>query len=121
MCSSAAFAGRNCALVDVSQGGISCEVCDQIAVGAAVQIDISSVSPAYHGVGEVVWCRPVADHFEVGVRFGDANEAYRSRMVQQICQIEHYKNIVYERDGRMLDGNEAAAEWIERHAADFPR
>jgi hypothetical protein len=40
-------------------------------------------------------------------------------MVQQVCQIEHYKNIVYEREGRILDGNEAAAEWIQKHAADF--
>ena len=107
-------------IVDVSQGGIACEVTQAIQVGALVNVDIDSVSPQYHGKGKVVWCKPKPGCFEVGVCFVDQEEAFRSRMVQQICQIEMYKNMIYEREGRLLDGEEAAQEWINKYAAEFP-
>lgn len=108
-----------CSMTSISQGGFSCEVENYLTVGSIVEIDILSITPKYHGKGEVVWCKAKDRHFEVGVCFTDVREAFKSRMVQQVCQIEHYKNIVYEREGRILDGNEAAAEWIQKHAADF--
>lgn len=106
-------------MTNVGQGGLACEVDDELRVGCLVDIDILSVNPPYHGSGEVVWCRPREGHFEVGVRFTSHEEAYKSRMVQQVCQIEHYKNLVFEQEGRILDGNQAAAEWIDKYAADF--
>lgn len=109
----------DCAMTSVSQGGFSCRVDAEVHVGCFVNIDIPSVSPSYHGTGEVVWCKPNGMGFEIGVRFTDSEEAFKSRMVQQICQIEHYKNLVYEREGRILDGNEAASEWIEKYASHF--
>lgn len=109
----------DCSMTTVSQGGLSCDVEKQVKVGCKVDIDIPSVSPPYHGSGEVMWCREKGDHFEVGVNFTDEEEAFRSRMVQQVCQIEHYKNMVYEREGRLLDGDQAASEWIEKYAIEF--
>ena len=109
----------DCAMTSVSQGGLSCEVDTELAVGSLVNIDIPSVSPPYHGTAEVVWCEPCGNHFEVGVRFTNHEEAYKSRMVQQVCQIEHYKNLVFEQEGRILDGNQAAAEWIQKYAAEY--
>jgi hypothetical protein len=108
-------------IVDVSQGGIACEVATAIDVGSQVYVDISSVLPKYHGIGNVVWCKPKNNLFEVGVCFVDQEEAFRSRMVQQVCQIEMYKKMIYEREGRLLDGDEAAQEWVEKYAADFPQ
>lgn len=109
----------DCAMTSVSQGGFSCTVDQFLEIGSFVDIDIPSVSPSYHGTGEVVWCKPVAHGFEIGVRFTDTTEAFKSRMVQQVCQIEHYKNLVYEREGRVLDGDQAASEWIEKYASYF--
>lgn len=108
-----------CCMTTVSQGGFSCELAHKVKVGCRVDIDIASVSPVYHGCGEVIWCHKKDDHFEVGVRFTDRQEAYKSRMVQQVCQIEHYKNSVFEKEGRILSGDQAAAEWIEKHAEGF--
>lgn len=109
----------SCDMVDVSLGGIACDVKNCLAVGCKVRVDINTVSPEYHGLGQVVWCKPKNDSYEVGVCFLNQEEAFRSRMVQQVCQIEMYKNMVYEREGRVLDGEEAAAEWIQKYAADF--
>ena len=110
-----------CMMTDVGQGGLACEVTDPMPVGALVEVHIPSVWPEYTGRGEVVWCQSRGNHHEIGIAFTDLSEAYRSRMVQQVCQIEHYKNIVFEREGRILDGNQAAEEWIEKYAEDFPR
>lgn len=107
------------ALTSVSQGGLSCLVDTHFDVGCLVDIDIPSVSPAYHGTGEVVWCEFRSGRFEVGLRFIDTEEAFKSRMIQQICQIEHYKKTVFENEGRVLDGNQAAQEWIEKYASLF--
>ena len=109
----------DCYMTTVSQGGLSCEVDKEFYIGCLVDIDIPSISPAYHGTGEIVWCRAKGRSFEVGIRFVDREEAFKSRMVQQVCQIEHYKNLVFEREGRVLDGNQAAAEWIEKYAEYF--
>jgi len=111
----------SCAMISLSEGGLSCEVGDLIEIGCKVNIYIPSVSPPYHGVGEVVWCRPKGDHFEVGVNFTDAEEAFRSRMVQQACQIEHYKKLVFEKEGRVLNGEQAAQEWIEKYAGEYAK
>lgn len=106
-------------MTTVSQGGLSCEVDCEFAIGSQVNVHIPSVTPPYQGVGVVVWCLPSGDHFEIGLRFTDREEAYKSRMVQQVCQIEHYKNLVFEQEGRVIDGNQAASEWIQKHAATF--
>ena len=112
---------NDCSMTDVSLGGMACEVPAELQVGALVDVNIPSVQPCYTGHGEVVWCKRCMQGFEVGIRFVDTEEAYKSRMVQQVCQIEHYKNQVFEQEGRLLDTNEAAAEWVEKYAADFPR
>jgi len=109
----------DCAMTSLSQGGLACDVAQPVKMGCKVNIDILSVSPPYHGVGEVVWCRSKGDHFEVGVNFTDVEEAFRSRMVQQVCQIEHYKNRVFEQEGRVLDGEQAAQEWIGKYAGEY--
>ncbi len=115
-----AEAPENCSMVTISQGGLSCEVAHPVAVGSRVHVSIPSVTPPYHGSAEVMWCETSGgDQYELGLRFTDQEEAYKARMVQQVCQIEQYKNLIFERDGRLLDGEAAAAEWISKYAADF--
>jgi hypothetical protein len=41
-------------------------------------------------------------------------------MVQQVCSIENYRKEVETREGRTLTNQEAAAEWIKKHAGNFP-
>jgi hypothetical protein len=107
------------ALRSLSQGGLSCQLPSAVAVGTIVRIEIDAVSPPYSGTGEIVWCQQSDQHFEVGVRFTDAEEAFKARMVQQVCQIEQYKKRVFEQQGRVLDSEQAAAEWIEQFAENF--
>lgn len=41
-------------------------------------------------------------------------------MVEQVQHIEHYRQEVLRVEGRELDGDSAALEWITRFAAHFP-
>lgn len=109
-----------CEMTNVSDGGIAFEVALPIEVGSLVAVDIPSVSPQYRGEGKVVWCRAKGEQYEVGLKFVNTQEAYKSRMVQQICQIEEYRHQVFEREGRMLNSDQAAMEWIEKNAENFP-
>ena len=68
----------------------------------------------------MVWTSPERDRFCIGVNFLDASDAFRARMVEQVCSIERYRQEVEEREGRVLTAPEAAAEWIARYAGRFP-
>jgi hypothetical protein len=59
--------------------------------------------------------------YELGVTFLEAEDAFRARMVEQLGHIEDYRRSVQRIEGRELDMDEAAHEWIEKYAANFPQ
>ena len=42
--------------------------------------------------GVVAWCRKQPDDYLVGIAFIDEDTLFRARMVEQVCQIEHYRH-----------------------------
>lgn len=109
-------------LRNISEGGLAFVSHHEIPAGATIEIHIPIEKPEVAIRGEVVWCRPGEDGcFEVGVRFTDAGQRFRMRMVEQVCHIEQYKKELLEKEGRDLTGEQAAMEWIKRFAKDFPR
>ena len=83
-------------------------------------ISIPLVQPIFEIEGRVVWCTESGRAFDIGVEFTEPEKVYKARMVEQVCHIEHYRKEVRDREGRDLSGEEAAMEWIEKHAAEFP-
>lgn len=108
-------------LNDISFGGLSFRSRTVVEAGAVIIIRIPFLNPEFHTRGVVKWCRRHGDVYDVGVAFDDQEEAFKTRMVEQICHIEHYKREVHEKEGRVLTGEEAAVEWIRRYAARFPK
>ncbi|HEY0024971.1 MAG TPA: PilZ domain-containing protein [Longimicrobium sp.] len=106
--------------VNVSTGGLSFVSDEHHALGAIIQVRIPTVDPPFEARARVVWIKPEGDGYCVGVEFLDANDAFRSRMVEQVCAIEQYRGEVLENEGRDLTQQEAAAEWIGRFAGRFP-
>ena len=104
---------------NLSSGGL-CFITDQpVKVGTMVEFDIPVIQPDYHGRGVIVWRREeAANSYEVGVRFTNDNEFFRTRMVEQVCQIEDYRQRLALK-GRQLSSEEAAVEWIEHYSANF--
>lgn len=106
---------------DVSLGGL-CFECDRRApVGAVLQMRIPSVRPPYAAQVRVAWCRRAEGHYEIGIELLSRDDAFRTRMVEQVLHIEKYRRQVLRTQGRRLSGEEAAAEWIEKFAANFPQ
>lgn len=106
--------------VNVSFGGLAflSNSCPQI--GAILRLRIPMVQPAFEANARVAWCTPEAGKFLVGVAFLDSSAAFKSRMVQQVCSIENYRQEVQQREGRTLTTQEAASEWISKYAERFP-
>lgn len=103
---------------NLSAGGLSFFTDLPVKVGSVVDLMIPFVTPDYQGEGVIVWRRSHAPGYEVGVRFANDDEYFRVRMVEQVCQIEEYRQQLAE-VGRKLTAEEAAMEWINRFAANF--
>ena len=105
--------------MNVGLGGIAFHAGEALTPGGVVEVRIPSVRPPFAARARVVWCRPGARGFELGVAFLETADAFRARMVEQVCHIEAYREAVSRQESRNLSGREAAAEWIAKHAADF--
>ena len=108
-------------LNDVGLGGLSFQSRRRMHPGVVLNISLPIANPVFEIKGRVAWCRPNDGLWDVGVEFLEADKLFKARMVEQVCQIEHYKKEVLEREGRLLTGEEAALEWIQKFAAEFPR
>jgi len=107
-------------LKNISQGGLAFHSATRLATGSIIRVKIPLVTPVFQAVGRVMWCHPKGDHFEIGIEFLDRDDAFRARMVEQLCHIEHYRQQVLVEQGRQLSSEQAAAEWIQHFAPDFP-
>ena len=106
---------------DISRGGLAFRCGFAVRPGLHVGIRIPYVKPAFEARARVVWCRPHdAQSYELGVIFLDAEDAFLARMVEQVCHIEDYRKSVLRVEGRELSAEDAAIEWIEKYAAQFP-
>jgi len=101
-------------------GGLSFSSKHVLPVGTIISIKIPFIQPVFKAVGRVSWCRPENDQFEVGIEFLDKEDMYRTRMVEQICHIEQYRQEVLKKEGRKLSSKDAAHEWIQKFAPQFP-
>jgi Tfp pilus assembly protein PilZ len=106
---------------NISQGGLAFHAHTALEVGAVIQIRIALRQPAYQARARVAWCHPNDTGFDVGVELLDSDEVFRARMVEQLCHIEHYKQMVLRTQGRQLSGQQAALEWISKFAEQFPQ
>ncbi|HIC45929.1 MAG TPA: PilZ domain-containing protein [Methylophaga aminisulfidivorans] len=108
-------------LKDVSKGGLCFCSAEPIAVGTLVEINILACKPGFTAKGIISWCKPEGNQYLVGVNFQSKAMTYALRMVEQICYIEDYRKRISANTGRQLTSDQAALEWIQKYAADFPR
>ena len=107
-------------LKNISVGGLCFRAGRYLQKGSLISIQIPLTHPIFQEQGRVSWCRPSNGHYDVGVEFLDENTQFRARMIEQVCYIEHYKREIQQTEGRRLSAEEAAIEWIQKYAKDFP-
>ncbi|HSC76026.1 MAG TPA: PilZ domain-containing protein [Pseudomonadales bacterium] len=109
-------------LRNYSFGGLCCSSPRHLTPGTAVDIEIPDIQPpSYYGKGVVAWCVEAGGYYEVGIRFATEQEAFESRMAEQMCHIESYRRRVSMLEGRELSPDEAAYEWVSEYAQRYPR
>jgi hypothetical protein len=101
-------------------GGLAFRSDNAFRTAHVVKVRIPCVRPPFETTARVAWCRAANGGYELGLAFVDPDDAFRARMVEQVCHIEQYRREVRDREGRELDAEAAALEWIERNAARFP-
>jgi c-di-GMP-binding flagellar brake protein YcgR len=104
---------------DLSVGGLSFHADAALTLGSVINLRIATVEPAFETQARVVWCRHAGAGYDLGVAFLSAEDAFRARMVEQVCHIESYRRRLLA-EGRALTPEAAAREWIARFAASFP-
>src|SRR5437867_4582647 len=97
---------------NVSLGGLAFQSTRELAPGIIVEVRIPFVQPMFQTKARVAWCNAREGAFELGVEFLDPEDAFRARMVEQVCSIESYQKRIYETEGRRLTTEEAAMDWI---------
>ena len=107
-------------LSDISYGGLKFDSRVCLPKGNHIVIRISLADESYEINGHIVWCNKKEEGCEIGVEFSGESEAFRVRMVEQVCHIEQYRKQVLEEEGRELSSQEAAFEWINKFAQKFP-
>lgn len=108
-------------LKNVSKGGLCFCTSNPVAKGTGINIHIPISDPVFEAVGVVAWCKKMEEDFLIGVQFAEEATEFSVRMVEQICQIEHFRHQILKHEGRHLTGEEAASEWIKLKAAKFPQ
>lgn len=106
-------------LRNLSLGGVAFSAREPWTRETRVRITISCCDPPATVVGQVVWCEPAGDHYEVGVSFLNPADAYRMRLIEQACHIQQYRLDQVVQKGRYLTLDEAAQEWIQKYAPYF--
>ena len=87
--------------------------------GCSVRITLEEIDPNFCVSGRIAWCRKENDGYQIAIEFPTKEDCFCVRMIEQLSQIEHYRRQA-KNEGRRLNYNEAAAEWIQKFAASFP-
>ena len=107
-------------LHNISRGGLCFNSDKKVNPGNPIEIKIPIRDSEFKACGTVAWCEAVEDHYDIGIKFNQNTMEFSVRMVEQVCYIEQYRQEVLDKEGRQMSYEQAAAEWIENYAQDFP-
>jgi Tfp pilus assembly protein PilZ len=77
---------------NISYGGLCFQTQSFINPGTLLTLGFPSINPNFEVAGKVAWCSAKADKVEVGVQFLDENDAFRARMIEEICHLKELQN-----------------------------
>jgi len=108
------------ALHDISCAGLSFRSQEPFDEGEIVEVRLAILGHEVRATGRVAWCNALdVGAWRVGLLLSDGQTGHAVRMIEQLCHIELYRER-QRKQGRELSSEEAAREWIERFASDFP-
>lgn len=98
--------------------GLYCHWKHAFTQGQQLRLRIPSITCETSADTQVVACRSNEYGYQLVLAFTDEEQAFRFRMVEQLYHIHNYHQQL-QQQGRRLNLNEAAGEWINRFASSF--
>jgi hypothetical protein len=92
----------------------------RFSVGSQVLLSLYMAESTPSLYCRVIWLFGSEGRYLMGLTFDGEDEAYKMRMVEQLCHIHAYQHVVAKQEGRLLSDEDAAREWIDRYSKDFP-
>ena len=115
----------NLEINNISQGGLSFDSNVSFFKDTVVKLKIPSVKPVFKVNAIIRWCREQSDKqgspYELGVEFLDNDDAFKVRMIEQVCHIAEYRKDLHELLGKRVTWTQAYQEWISKNGGSYPR
>lgn len=106
-------------ITNVSLGGLAFIADDRLDINESIQVRFPILGNQTALCGKVIWCEKSKHGYEIGLEFDDAEEVQRLKMIDQISEIEHYRQRKEAIEGRPMSSEQAAREWVKQYAGDF--
>lgn len=104
---------------NISLGGLALVAEDPIDINESIKVRCPILNNDAQLSGKVIWCEKSQNGYEIGLEFDDPAQIERMRIIDQIIDIEKYRNQVARQEGRHLSSEQAAREWISQYTGDF--
>jgi hypothetical protein len=102
-----------------TSGGICFVTPTHVAPGNTIHVSLDTPRGAEELTVRVVWCEAEGGAWLIAARLLDDADACRARLAAQLCLIDAYRR-TQRQQGRDLDEDTAAMEWISRYAHEVP-
>jgi len=108
---------------NVSMGGLLFSTKHPVKIGSLILIKLPFKDKIFNVQSKVVHCvkSPETKLYNVGSSFYRFNDAFKTKLVEQIYLIAEYRDLRSIQLGREISLEEASREWIERYAERFRR
>ena len=101
--------------------GITVPSDEYYTLGSFVKICVAAGDEIHFFVGEVAWIDQDQRGQRLGLVFHSRQEAYRARMIEQLCHIYAYRLQMSQAVGNQVAIEEAARHWIAKYSDSFPQ
>jgi len=112
------LASESSYLNDISATGASFNALVPLTPGTVLLLKLPPNEPVFRAHARVVWCHQRVFEFGVGVEFVNQDEAFRSRMLTVVQQIDRYRQDAA-LAGRSLTPQMAMIEWFDHFGREF--
>lgn len=88
--------------------------------GMQIEVTVPLRGEDHKFVGQVVLVKESHHGYDVGIWLRSQHDAYRARIVEQICYIDCYLQDKQEHSSKPINKEQGIQEWIVHNAAQFP-
>ncbi len=101
-------------ITNISLGGLSFTANARLDIANPIEVHFPVLREDRVLGARVVWCEKMPRGYEVGLEFDHPEEIDRLKLVEHICHIENYRKEIESREGRKINSEQAALEWVSR-------